>query len=107
MTIAAAQAARTEKLLAEPVRYNGQVMTRRERVRSLQERGAEFSAHEVPRVKDMTSRALFRSNNAQQAAHRRRQKEAGTRTEYRATLPDGCFVALTKTQYAHALRSSI
>ena len=98
--ISKAQHARREQLLNKPIRFKGQVIPVRQFLETLAEQGGYLHSFEVPRIKDMSRRAAFRASQREQDEHRRRQAQAGTKTEYEIRLPDGISYGVNKTEAA-------
>jgi hypothetical protein len=98
------QAARMKEALGKQLRFDGVVMTVRERVESLHAAGKlTVETFEEPRVKPMSRLAFFRATQAEQSAHEKRMREAGTRTEY---LVNGSVLGKTAYDYAQHLLGS-
>ncbi len=98
------QVARMKEALGKQLRFDGVVMTVRERVESLHAAGKlTVETFEEPRVKPMSRLAFFRATQAEQSAHERRMREAGTRTEY---LVNDSVLGKTAYDYAQHLLGS-
>jgi transposase len=87
------------KALDKKLRFSdGSIMTLRERVESLKNKGVlEVKTRQVPAMQEMSRTAAARADNRQQELHAKRMREAGTKTEY--TVNDSL---LGKTAYDYA-----
>lgn len=97
-------AARDEKVLASKIRYNGEIMTKKEMVDSLVAKGWVPVVSTQPKIKDLSRRAYNNMDGRQQADFERRQREAGTKQVY--YLEDkakGVMVEVGKVGYDYAL----
>lgn len=96
------QRGKIRKNLSTQIRFaDDGVLTKRERIERLNSKGIlEVSTIEEPKVKPMTSKQLMRSDNAQQAAHEKRMREAGMKTTY---LVNGSDLGKVAYDYASHL----
>jgi hypothetical protein len=91
------------KALAKQYRFDGQVMTVRERVDSLHAAGdLEVSTIEDPKIKPLSRAAFNRASQREQDAHEKKMREAGTKTTY---LVNGSELGKTAYDYASHLLS--
>lgn len=97
------QDARKEKHLLSEVRFQGEIMTRREMVIRLQEAGSIFREVEVPKIKPLSRMAFFRADMKTQRDHEARMKAAGNKTVYEAETPEGILYDISKIQYDYAV----
>lgn len=98
----AMQQGKIRKNLSTQIRFSDAgILTKRQRIENLWESGnLETDTFQENKVKPMTSRQIMRSDNAQQAAHEKRVKEAGKKTTY---LVNGSDLGKVAYDYANFL----
>ena len=97
------QEARIKAFLAKPWRVNGSVMTDAERMQKYIADGGVPAICIEDAVKPMGRRESFNADNAKEAAHKARRKEAGTKQVYIMQFADGVFVELAKISFDYAV----
>ena len=97
-----AQKAKDEQVLSKKFRYDGVVRTRKEQVEHIISNGGGVETKEVQKLKEPTRLQSFRWDNRQQADWERRNKEAGTKTEYRLFENGNGYREITKAEYDYA-----
>lgn len=87
--------------LDKQYRFDGEVMTVRERIESLQRAGTlAVSTFEEPKIKPMSRAQFNRASQREQDAHEKKMREAGTKTVY---LVNGSDLGKTGYDYAQHL----
>ena len=97
------QEARIKAFLAKPWRVNGSVMTDAERMQKYIADGGVPAIRIEDAVKPLGKREAFNADNAKEAAHKARRKEAGTKQVYIMQFADGVFVELAKISFDYAV----
>ncbi|OQA30319.1 MAG: hypothetical protein BWY57_02915 [Betaproteobacteria bacterium ADurb.Bin341] len=86
------------KALSKELRFDGVVMSIRDRIEGEQKNGNLFvSTFEEPRIKPMSRTQFNRADNREQAAHEKKMRDAGNKTVYLVGESD-----LGKTAYDYA-----
>lgn len=90
-------------VLDKDVNIEGKLMSLREAVGMIVNRGGELKTEEVPRIQPMSRKAYFRADNREQEAHEKRMKEAGNKTLY---YVGGYDLGKTAFDYALSLKNN-
>ena len=92
------------KTLNKPIRVNGLTVTRKKMIKDLIDAGATTNTREENKVQPMSRKRFNRATQAEQDAHDRRIKEAGTKTVYTISYPEKpeSWYVITKTEYDYA-----
>lgn len=86
------------KALSKELRFDGVVMSIRDRIEGAQKNGnLSVSTFEEPRIKPMSRTQFNRADNREQAAHEKKMRDAGNKTVYLVGESD-----LGKTAYDYA-----
>ena len=85
-------------------KVNDKIVTRKKMIEDLVTTGATTSTREESRVQPMSRTAFNRANQAEQDAHEKRIRNAGTKRVYSITNPvnTGSWYDITKTEYDYA-----
>ena len=99
-------AGKLKKTLMEQVakRTAGKVYegTRAQVAKQLLAAGFKPTSEQVDAVKDLTGAQMNRMDNKEQAAHEKRKREAGKKTEYRLENSEGNLFEVTKAEHDYA-----
>lgn len=94
----------SRKALGKQYRFNGDVMTVRERIDALHAAGElEVSTFDEPKIKPMSRAQFNRASGVEQAAHERKMREAGSKVTY---LVGNSELGKTAYDYAQHLLSA-